>query len=771
MRLPVRALCRAPLRAAFAVVTALVVTGAVLGPAGPAQALATEDPAAVAPSESPAPQDAATAPPAEDATVSDEDGTPDEQAPTQDATAIDEATAPVETESGEPSDDLTTQDDSIDGADESEDVAEADATDEAEAATEPLLEGQASLAGFRAGNIIDDAIFYNAKTMTAAQIQTFFNGKVATCVSGYTCLKDFRQTTWNKTGDVMCPGGYSGAKNETAAQIIAKVSVSCGINPQAIIVMLQKEQGLVTHVWPSDWRYDMALGQGCPDTAGCDPNFAGFFAQIYGAAWQMKRYANPPGTSDFFTWYAPGNTWGVRYNPNASCGSSPVKVENKATAALYYYTPYQPNAAALRAGYGEGDSCSAYGNRNFYNYFNDWFGPTNVRPFSSVPAPKISGQAVVGQTLTATASGVSPAPSKTAYQWLRDGKAISGATKTTYVPTTADVSRKVSARMTVSRTGYTTKSVTSATVTPVAAPSTNVDRLFGENREVTAVQASRSAFPNGAKTVLLAASGDFADALTASALAPRIDASMLMTRTGGLPPKVSAELKRLAPSTVIIVGGTGAVSGTVVSQVGSAVPKAKITRLAGADRYETAHALLKYAGASATAYVATGLDFPDALSAAAAAGAKSSPVVLVDGSTANVRSSTIKALRDAGTKNLVIVGGTGVVSSATEKALRGQGFAVKRYGGADRYATNKAINDAIFGGSRPKAVAATGLDFPDALAGSALAGHRGVPLLLSKPTCMMGSTRQYAEAHGTRSLTLMGGPAVLSDAVARFAAC
>ena len=99
---------------------------------------------------------------------------------------------------------------------------------------------------------------------------------------------------------------------------------------------------------------------------------------MFGAAWQMKRYANPPGTSAYFTWYAPGKTWNVLYSPNSSCGSSPVYIENQATANLYYYTPYQPNTASLRAGYGEGDGCSTYGNRNFYNYFIDWFGSTQT---------------------------------------------------------------------------------------------------------------------------------------------------------------------------------------------------------------------------------------------------------------------------------------------------------------------------------------------------------------------------------------------------------
>ncbi|KJL28411.1 hypothetical protein RS83_03482 [Microbacterium oxydans] len=225
--------------------------------------------------------------------------------------------------------------------------------------------------GFRAGNIISDRVFYDSSTMTPQSIDSFFRSKVSSCRAGYVCLKDYRQNTPNRAGDKYC-NGYQGAGNESAATIIYKVAQSCGINPQVFIVMLQKEQGLVTHTWPSDWRYSMALGQGCPDTAPCDPAYSGFFYQIYGAGRQMKIYTE----GRYFTYYAPGKTWNILYNPNAACGRGPVYVENEATAALYYYTPYQPNAAALRAGYGEGDGCSAYGNRNFHNYFTEWFGST-----------------------------------------------------------------------------------------------------------------------------------------------------------------------------------------------------------------------------------------------------------------------------------------------------------------------------------------------------------------------------------------------------------
>lgn len=249
------------------------------------------------------------------------------------------------------------------------------------AASASVVEGSlvktADLSAFQPGNIISDAAFYDRGTMTEAQIQSFLQSKVPSCQSGYVCLKDWYDTSRTTGADAMC-GSYSGGIRERAAAIIYKVAQACGINPQVLIVMLQKEQGLVTHTWPSDWRYTIAMGQGCPDTAACDTRYYGFFNQVYGAAWQLKRYANPPGTSAYFTWFAPGKTWNVRWHPNASCGSAPVYIQNQATANLYYYTPYQPNAAALRAGYGEGDGCSAYGNRNFYQYFTDWFAAAPV---------------------------------------------------------------------------------------------------------------------------------------------------------------------------------------------------------------------------------------------------------------------------------------------------------------------------------------------------------------------------------------------------------
>ncbi|MGA1813654.1 hypothetical protein VH571_14835 [Frondihabitans sp. 4ASC-45] len=243
---------------------------------------------------------------------------------------------------------------------------------------------------FDAGNIVSNAVFFDSDALSEAQIQTFLAGKSGTC-SNSRCLDILTTTTTSRAADAMC-AAYTGAKNETTARIIAKVGRACGINPEVLLVSLQKEQGLVTSTAPSTYAIDRAMGYACPDTgSGCDPAYAGIYNQVYRAAWQFKRYANPAGTSKSFTTYTPGTTVAVRYSPSSPCGTKKVKIANQATANLYYYTPYTPNAAALANLSGTGDSCSAYGNRNFWVYFSNWFGsPTAGTPASGTPAAPVA---------------------------------------------------------------------------------------------------------------------------------------------------------------------------------------------------------------------------------------------------------------------------------------------------------------------------------------------------------------------------------------------
>ena len=252
--------------------------------------------------------------------------------------------------------------------------------------------------GFDPGFIISDELFYDGNAMTVGEIQTFLNQRVSRCTLGdpgrekgkptnwngpthlaQECLKDARFNTQTRPADQYCRT-YGGANNESAAQIISKVAKACDISPRVILITLEKEQSLVTDDWPTVKMFDIAMGFACPDTgpnntANCDAAYFGFYNQVYWGARQFQVYKANPNRYN----YKPFQSNTILWHPNQSCGSSTVHIQNWATAALYIYTPYRPNASALRAGWGTGDSCASYGNRNFYNFYKSWFGQPNVK--------------------------------------------------------------------------------------------------------------------------------------------------------------------------------------------------------------------------------------------------------------------------------------------------------------------------------------------------------------------------------------------------------
>jgi uncharacterized protein with LGFP repeats len=228
----------------------------------------------------------------------------------------------------------------------------------------------ATAANWDPGYIIDDSIFYDSTSMTASDVQAFLDVQVNRCqVAAYMCLKGYGVPTETRAADRYC-AAYHGAPYQTAAQIIDGVARACGISQRVLLVLLQKEQGLVTSTAPSAGAYAAATGMGCPDTAGCNSQYAGFFYQVYFAARQYQVYRLNPTSFGY-----QAQRWNnIQYHPNAGCGTQRIFINNQATAALYIYTPYTPNAAALANLYGTGDACSSYGNRNFWRIFSDWFG-------------------------------------------------------------------------------------------------------------------------------------------------------------------------------------------------------------------------------------------------------------------------------------------------------------------------------------------------------------------------------------------------------------
>lgn len=235
-------------------------------------------------------------------------------------------------------------------------------SDAADAATEP----------FDAGHLISDALMFDGDAMTVGEIQSFLNARVKKCskTAQAPCLRNYKADILAKPAtSLRCLDDIAPAKKQTAARIIFTVAQACDVSPRVLLVTLQKEQGLVTSTSPTSAKYKIATGYGCPDGSKCDTEFFGFFNQVYWAARAFQAYRN----ADNFPAYQPGVV-PIDYHPNDECGSKTVTVKNIATTSLYTYTPYTPNAKSLANPYKTGDSCSSYGNRNFWLYFNAWFG-------------------------------------------------------------------------------------------------------------------------------------------------------------------------------------------------------------------------------------------------------------------------------------------------------------------------------------------------------------------------------------------------------------
>ena len=269
---------------------------------------------------------------------------------------------------------------------------------------------------------------------------------------------------------------------------------------------------------------------------------------------------------------------------------------------------------------------------------------------------------------------------------------------------------------------------TLASVASVTDRSTS--RGGGTDRYDTAVALSAQHFAMGTTDVWLATGEAFPDGLAASAIAGAHGGPVLLTRPNALPPGVAAELARLAPQNVWIVGGTTAVTDTVLQAVQGAVPDATVTRLAGPDRFGTAAALAEAFFPNATAvFVATGLNFPDALGAAPASAGEGAPAMLV--TTTAVPPATEEQLRRLHPRVVYVVGGPDVVNNAVAARIGTiTGGQVVRVSGDDRYATVAAVADRFFDATTPSIVLATGLNFPDALAAGAVAGVLDSPVLL-----------------------------------------
>ncbi|MBP2032225.1 putative cell wall-binding protein [Clostridium algifaecis] len=290
-------------------------------------------------------------------------------------------------------------------------------------------------------------------------------------------------------------------------------------------------------------------------------------------------------------------------------------------------------------------------------------------------------------------------------------------------------------------------------------------RISGADRYETAVQVSKTGWTSSDYVVIANGQG-YADALCADPLAKAKNAPVLLTQSDSLSSSTIAEIKRLNAKHVIIVGGTGVVKSniedTIKSQTG-----ADITRYGGTDRYETSTKIAAAIGTTSKVVLASGQGFADALSAAPAASIEGVPIILTQANSLPQTSANyIKA--NSGITKTYVIGGTASVSDSVLSQVPGG----QRFGGSDRFATNKAVIEGLSSDFNfnnvyvALGVGPNGNEFADALTGAALAGKNKNALVITSNPLSSYTTQLLSDKLTTSStITVLGGTANISDSI------
>ncbi|OXS54410.1 putative cell wall-binding protein [Bacillus sp. V-88] len=278
----------------------------------------------------------------------------------------------------------------------------------------------------------------------------------------------------------------------------------------------------------------------------------------------------------------------------------------------------------------------------------------------------------------------------------------------------------------------------------------HVERISGKDRYETALQSALKGWESGSDEMLLATGTNFPDALAGAPLAYEKDAPILLTYKNSLHPAAEKAIRELGVNKVTVLGGTGVISDQVVEEINDL--GVSVTRIGGMNRYETAAAISKLLPNHEAAVVVNGNNYPDALSVASIAAQKGYPILLSEKS--RVPAPSLNRARQY--EHTYVIGGTGVIDEAALSELKQP----ERIAGANRYETNASIikefnanNGAIF--------IATGTQFADALTGSALAAHNGVPLFLT-PTDRLHPAIRSLMIDFSYDVTILGGENAIS---------
>jgi len=214
---------------------------------------------------------------------------------------------------------------------------------------------------------------------------------------------------------------------------------------------------------------------------------------------------------------------------------------------------------------------------------------------------------------------------------------------------------------------------------------------------------------------------------------------------------------------IVVVGGPAVIPDDLENHLASCSP-AGATRVAGADRYATAAAIAEEWTNADTVFLATGLNYPDALGAGPVAALNGAPILLTQRDV--LPPATNAALTRLAPNRIVLLGGSAVISAALEDGLRSRFAEVIRLAGSDRYATAAAISRWHFAGGASIVFVATGEKYLDALVAGPRAAAEGAPLLLVEAGSVPQATKEELRRLAPDHIIVVGSSAVVGDAVA-----
>lgn len=298
---------------------------------------------------------------------------------------------------------------------------------------------------------------------------------------------------------------------------------------------------------------------------------------------------------------------------------------------------------------------------------------------------------------------------------------------------------------------------------------TSSKSVSGPDRFATSVKASQLSYPDGADTVVIATGRNWPDALGGAALAGAVDGPLLLSDSSAIPASVAAEVERLGATSAYVLGGVGALSAEVFTDLEDVVGEGNVTRISGADRYKTARLVadeviaLEGDGYDGVAFVATGRNYPDALAAAPAARRHAWPILLAD------PAGAISVPREV--SSAVILGGEGAVPAGIEAALQGKlgESNVVRKGASDRYGTAALVAawSAARGMHWEGVGITTGTNFADALSGGVMLGQGRSVMLLTPGTTLSPAARAPLSVNKEmiQTVRFLGGTSAVSQTV------